>query len=78
MKLPIQLKTGEFLALVTIETNPVFERPTVDFLLKPLPKSFYPIFVAFEKDKVKVYCLCTNQEDFVCNLARTGYKTELI
>lgn len=78
MKLPIKLKSNELMVLVTIEISPDLEKVPVGDLLRPLPRSFYPIFVAYEGVYVKVYCVCTNHDDLIHTQAKTGYKTKMI
>ena len=75
---PIELQKGEFMAVVFIEVNKGSEPIQIEDLLKPLPNSFVPLYVDYSQPVIKVYCLCNNENDFVNNMGRTGYKAKLV
>lgn len=78
MKLPIELKTNEFVVLVSVDIDPKYEITDMDSFYNTLPKSFKPIFKKKVDSSLNVYCVCNNQDDFMFCLRQTGYRTTLL
>ena len=78
MKLPIELKNGEFVILITIDIDPNYTVVQLDPFYKALPKSVNPIFKKLSGSILNLYCICSKEEDFMNCLRQTGYKTSLL
>lgn len=78
MKLPIDLKSHEFVVLVSVDVDPAYIIPKREEFFRTLPKSFTPIFTKVEGSTVNLYCVCNNEEDFTYCLRQTGFKVSLI
>lgn len=80
MKLPIELKSNEFVVLVSIDVDPNYSinDKNMDAFYLSLPKSFKPIFKKLVNSTIRLYCVCNNEDDFTFCLRQTGYKTTLL
>lgn len=78
MKLPIELKSNEFVVLVTVDIDPKYKITDMESFYHTLPKSFKPIFKKKVNSSLRVYCVCNNEDDFMFCLRQTGYKTSLL
>ncbi|MBB1150141.1 MULTISPECIES: hypothetical protein [unclassified Myroides] len=78
MKLPIVLKSNEFVVLVTVDIDPKYELKEMDPFYASLPKSFKPIFQKMDNSTIRVYCISNNEDDLMFCLRQTGYKTTLL
>ncbi|KUF43338.1 hypothetical protein AS361_10470 [Myroides marinus] len=78
MKLPIELKSHEFVVLVAVDIDPKYKLSNLDEFYSTLPKSFKPIFKKLIGSTLNIYCVCSNQDDFMFCLRQTGYKTTLL
>ncbi len=78
MKLPIELKTNEFVVLLSIDIDPKFAEQSASKCCSILPKSIKAIFKKIDGHVLRLYCVCDNEEDLSFCLRQPGLKTTLL
>ncbi|MHC5354937.1 hypothetical protein ACYSNX_12385 [Myroides sp. LJL115] len=78
MKLPIELKSNEFVVLITVDIDPKYAGESSNQCCSILPKGIKAIFKKIDGHALRLYCVCDNEEDFSFCLRQPGFKTTLL